>query len=221
MKKSKKILIALIIIVILLIVGIILYSYFFKNDEPKEIKTIKSIPEYGYELKENETDIYKEEFENLSKILSKKEVDYEAYAKSISKLFIIDLYTLDNKLSKNDIGGLDFIKEDMRDNFIDEVRSTFYKYLEVDSEDRNQDLPEVSEITDISIENTTFVIKDTKTTTKSSKSKYKTEDKNVGEMVDAYKVTISWDYKEDFGYENNANMIIIKEDKKLYIVEMD
>lgn len=220
MKKSKKILIALIIIVILAIIGILLYNYFSK-DEPKEVKTIKSISGYGYELKENETELYKNEFENLDKILSKDEVDYEEYAKSIAKLFIIDLYTLDNKLSKNDIGGTDFIKEDMRDNFIDEVRSTFYKYLEVDSEDRNQDLPEVSEITDISIENTTFVIKDTKTTTKSSKSKYKTEDKNVGETVDAYKVTISWDYKEDFGYENNANMIIIKEDKKLYIVEMD
>ncbi len=220
MKKSKKILIALIIIIIFLIVGIILYSYFFKNDEPKEIKTIKSIPEYGYELKENETDIYKEEFENLDKILSKKEVDYEEYAKSISKLFIIDLYTLDNKLSKNDIGGLDFIKDDMKDNFIEEVRSTFYKYLEVDNKDRNQDLPEVSEITDISLENTTFVIKDTKTTT-SSKTKSKTANKSIGTTVDAYKVTITWDYKEDFGYEKSANMIIIKEGKKLYIVEMD
>ena len=150
MKKSKKILIVLIIIVILSIIGILLYSYFSK-DEPKEIKTIKSIPEYGYELKENETKLYKDEFENLDKILSEKEVNYEEYAKSIAKLFIIDLYTLDNKLSKNDIGGTDFIKEDMRDNFIDEVRSTFYKYLEVDSEDRNQDLPEVSKIKDVSI----------------------------------------------------------------------
>ncbi len=220
MKKSKKILIALIIVVILAIIGILLYSYFSK-DEPKEVKTIKSISEYGYELKENETKLYKDEFENLDKILSEKDVDYEEYAKSIAKLFIIDLYTLDNKLSKNDIGGTDFIKEDMKDNFIEEVRSTFYKYLEVDSKDRNQDLPEVSRITNISIENTTFVIKDTKTTTASSKSKYKTTTKNVGETVDAYKVSITWDYKEDFGYENNANMIIIKEGKKLYIVEMD
>ncbi len=218
MKKSKKILIVLIIIVILSIIGIILYSYFSK-DEPKEIKTIKSIPEYGYELKENETKIYKDEFENLDKILSEKEVNYEEYAKSIAKLFIIDLYTLDNKLSKNDIGGTDFIKEDMRDNFVDEVRSTFYKYLEVYSEDRNQDLPEVSKIKDVSIENTSFVIYDTKSTTTSSKSRTKT--KLVGTTVDAYKVTISWEYKEDFGYETEANMIIIKEDKKLYIAEMD
>ena len=215
MKKSKKILITLIIIVILAIVGILLYNY-FTSDEPKEVKIIKSIPEYGYDLKENETELYKDEFDNLDKILSKKEVNYEEYAKQIAKLFIIDFYTLDNKLSKNDIGGTDFIKEDMRDNFIEEARSTFYKYLEVDSSDRNQDLPIVSEIKDVKIENTTFVIKDSKTTTSKSK---KTTSK--GTQVDAYKVTISWDYKEDYGYEKEANMIIIKEDKKLYIVEMD
>lgn len=215
MKKSKKILITLIIIVILSIIGILLYNYFSK-DEPKEVKTIKSIPEYGYELKENETKLYKDEFDNLDKILSKKEVDYEEYAKQIAKLFIIDFYTLDNKLSKNDIGGTDFIKDDMRDNFIEEARSTFYKYLEVNSSDRNQELPIVSEIKDVEIENTTFVIKDSRTTT--SKTKTTT---SKGTQVDAYKVTISWDYKEDYGYEKEANMIIIKEDKKLYIVEMD
>ena len=215
MKKSKKILITLIIIVILAIVGILLYNY-FTSDEPKEVKIIKSIPEYGYELKENETKLYKDEFDNLDKILSKKEVDYEEYAKQIAKLFIIDFYTLDNKLSKNDIGGTDFIKEDMRDNFIEEARSTFYKYVEVDSSDRNQDLPIVSEIKYVGIENTTFVIKDSKTTT--SKTKTTT---SKGTQVDAYKVTISWDYKEDYGYEKETNMIIIKEDKKLYIVEMD
>lgn len=215
MKKSKKILITLIIIVILSIIGILLYNYFSK-DEPKEVKTIKSIPEYGYNLKENETKLYKDEFDNLDKILSKKEVDYEEYAKQIAKLFVIDFYTLDNKLSKNDIGGTDFIKDDMKDNFIEEARSTFYKYLEVNSSDRNQELPIVSEIKDVEIENTTFVIKDSKTTT--SKTKTTT---SKGTQVDAYKVTISWDYKEDYGYEKEANMIIIKEDKKLYIVEMD
>ena len=45
MKKSKKILITLIIIVILSIIGMLLYNY-FTSDEPKEVKTIKSISEY-------------------------------------------------------------------------------------------------------------------------------------------------------------------------------
>lgn len=220
MKKSKKILMFIIIVFIIAILGFLAYHFLNSTSSKPEVKVIKKIESYGYNLNENETDLYKDEFDELSKILSKDDVDYEAYAKSIAKLFIIDFYTLDNKLSKNDIGGTDFIKEDMRDNFIEEARSTFYKYLEVDNKDRNQDLPEVSEITDISLENTTFIIKDTKTIT-SSKSKSKTANKSIGTTVDAYKVTITWDYKEDFGYEKSANMIIIKEGKKLYIVEMD
>ncbi len=200
--KLKKILIILIILVIIAIIGILVYNFFFKNKE-EEVKVIKSIPEYGYDLRENETKLYKDEFEKLDDILSKNDVDYEEYAKEIAKLFIIDFYTLSNKQSKNDIGGTDFIKESMRDNFIEEARSTFYRYLEVESDNRNQDLPEVSEIKSVEIEDTSFTYSDD------------TVDDN------AYRVTISWDYKEDFGYETKANMIIVKEDKKLYIVEMD
>lgn len=200
--KLKKLLIILIILVIIAIIGILVYNFFFKNKE-EEVKVIKSIPEYGYDLRENETKLYKDEFEKLDDILSKNDVDYEEYAKEIAKLFIIDFYTLSNKQSKNDIGGTDFIKESMRDNFIEEARSTFYRYLEVESDDRNQDLPEVSEIKSVKIEDTSFTYSDD------------TVDDN------AYRVTISWDYKEDFGYETKANMIIVKEDKKLYIVEMD
>lgn len=200
--KLKKLLIILIILVIIAIIGILVYNFFFKNKE-EEVKVIKSIPEYGYDLRENETKLYKDEFEKLDDILSKNDVDYEEYAKEIAKLFIIDFYTLSNKQSKNDIGGTDFIKESMRDNFIEEARSTFYRYIEVLSDNRNQDLPEVSEIKSVKIEDTSFTYSDD------------TVDDN------AYRVTISWDYKEDFGYETEANMIIVKEDKKLYIVEMD
>ena len=201
MKKSRKIIISLIVIILIAIIGLIVYKTVF-NDSQKEVKIIKRIKDYDYNLKENETELYKTEFNELDKILSKKNVDYEEYAKSIAKLFIIDFYTLDNKLSKNDIGGTEFIKEDMRDNFIEEARSTFYKYVEgIDG--RTQELPEVSSITDVSVEKTEFKYFD------------KTIDEN------AYKVSISWDYVEDLGYEKEASMIIVKQDKKLYIVEMD
>ena len=201
MKKSRKIIISLIVIILIAIIGLIVYKMVF-NDSQKEVKIIKSIKDYDYNLKENETELYKTELNELDKILSKKNVDYEEYAKSIAKLFIIDFYTLDNKLSKNDIGGTEFIKEDMRDNFIEEARSTFYKYVEV-IDGRTQELPEVSNITDVSVE----------------KAEFKYSDKTIDE--NAYKVSISWDYVEDLGYEKEASMIIVKQDKKLYIVEMD
>ena len=64
MKKSKKILITLIILVLLLIIGMLVYMFFFKTDE-NEVKVIKTISKYGYTLDENETALYKEEFEKL------------------------------------------------------------------------------------------------------------------------------------------------------------
>lgn len=200
--KKNKIIIFIVFIIVLCISLLAGFKVLF-NEEEQEIKVIKEIKNYGYKLNENETDIYKEEFYNLEKILASNEVDYEEYAKSIAKLFIIDFYTLDNKLSKNDIGGIEFIKESMRDNFIEEARSTFYKYVEVKSDKRTQKLPIVSEIIDESIENASFTYSD------------KTVDEN------AYKITISWDYVEDLGYEKEAKMILVKEDKKLYIIEMN
>lgn len=202
MKKNKKILITLVILIIIAIIGFLIY-YFFPKSEENEIKVIKKISEYDYELKENQTEVYKNTFEELDKVLSTKDVNEEEYAKIVAKLFIIDFYTLDNKSSKNDVGGTDFIKESMRDNFIEEARSTFYKYLKSKTDDRDQKLPEVSEIKSVDVEKTSFKYTD------------KTVDDN------AYKVTISWDYKEDLGYEKDAKLIIVKEDKKLYIVEMD
>lgn len=200
--KLKKLLIFLIILVIIAIICILIYNFFFKSDQ-EEVKIIKSISGYGYTLKETATDLYKDEFEKLDNILSSDDVDYEEYAKAIAKLFIIDLYTFTNKQSKNDVGGTEFIEESMRDNFIEEVRSTFYRYIEVKSSSRDQDLPEVSEITSVEIEDATFTYSDG------------TVDDN------AYRVSISWDYVEDFGYETEANMIIVKDDNMLYIIEMD
>lgn len=221
MKKSKKIIIAVLIILIIVACFLAVYTYLSKEEEkPKEVKVIKNIPEYGYNLKENATKPYKDSFDVLDKVLGEKEVDYKEYASLVAKLFIIDFYTLDNKESKNDIGGLDFIRDDMKDNFIEQARSTFYKYLEVKSNNRTQMLPKVSKITNTLVEDTTFMVKDLKTTTTSSR--YKRNNTPVtGTTYDAYKVTISWEYEEDLGYETEAKMIMIKDDKKLYIVEMN
>ena len=108
----------------------------------------------------------------------------------------------------------------MRDNFIEQARSTFYKYLQVKDKNRNQYLPEVSKINNVEVENEVFTIIDTNVSTTTIKSKTRTA-KQKGVEVPAYKVTISWDYKEDLGYQTDAVLTIIKEDKKLYIVQME
>lgn len=203
-KKSKKKKIVLIIIIIMMILGgagYYGYDKFIKKDTKKEVKVIKKINNFGYKLEENKPKLYKKYFNELDDILTQDEVNYDEYAKIVAKLFITDFYTLSNKTSKNDIGGLDFIKDSMKDNFIDEARSTFYRYIKINSSE--QSLPEVSEILEVNVQKTTFTYSD------------QTTDE------DAYKVNIKWDYKVDLGYEKEANMILVKEDKKLYIIEMD
>ena len=204
MKKSKLLKILIVLVLIIGVFAIVLFgSKVLTDKEPNEVKVLKEIKSHGYKLDETETEIYKSEFDELENILSQDEINYEDYAKQVAKLFIIDFYTLDNKLSKNDIGGVEFIKESMRDNFIEEARSTFYKYLEVKSDKRTQNLPVVSEITEVLVEDTEFKYAD------------KTIDEN------AYKVTISWVYEEDLGYETETKMILVNENNKLYIVEMN
>ena len=204
MKKSKLLKVLIVLVLIFCVIILVLFgSKLLTDKEPNEVKVLKEIKSHGYKLDENETEIYKSEFDKLENILTQDEINYEDYAKQVAKLFIIDFYTLDNKLSKNDIGGVEFIKESMRDNFIEEARSTFYKYLEVKSDKRVQNLPVVSEITDVLVEDTEFKYAD------------KTIDEN------AYKVTISWIYEEDLGYETETKMVLVNENNKLYIVEMN
>lgn len=199
--KTKKILTILLIIIIILLVMFGVYYCFLKKDDTG-VKVIKEIKQYGYTLDDNETDLYNEYFDELSNILSEEDIDNEAYAKTISKLFVIDFYTLDNKLSKNDIGGVQFIREDIRDNFIDKARGTFYRYLEVKSDLRNQDLPVVSSIDNTEVEMTSFTYKD----------------KTVDD--EAYQVTINWTYENDFDYQRSAIITLVKDDNKLNIIEI-
>ena len=200
--RKKSYTLIIIILVILLILGIIGFIYLNKDEEKSVIKVERTIPGYEYTLEENETEIYKDTFKNLESILDEEEIDKEEYAKCISELFIIDFYTLDNKLSKNDIGGVQFVYPSIKDNFVEKARSTFYKYLEV-KEGRTQTLPVVSEITSVLAEKTLFKVKDTK------------------ENKEAYKVSISWEYEEDLDYEKEADLYVVEESNKLYIVEMD
>lgn len=198
----------LIITLLFIVLGIALFSYigltiykdFFKKTNENTV--IKNLDLYGYTLKENDTVIYKDEFDNLSKILNKKEVNYEEYAKSISKLFIIDFYTLSNKISNTDIGGLEFIYPEYVDNFKLKAKDTIYKYIEVNyNGERDQILPEVSEVIIDSLNKSTYKIKE--------------------EEFESFELNISWNYKEDLGYQKKCKMTIIKNGNKLYIVESE
>lgn len=203
-RKPKKVLIFIILIIILAIAAVASYFIFFDKETVKEAKVVSKIDNYGYVLKSNKSDAYKKLFKELEKILS-DEVDEEKYVKTISKMFIVDFYSLGDRNAKTDVGGVDFVHESALENFLLNAEDTFYKYVESNIYgDRKQELPIVDTVTIDSVEKTEF-------------SYLETIDEN------AYKVTASWTYKDPTlaaGYQKKATLVFVHKDKKLVLVEL-
>jgi hypothetical protein len=206
MKKSNKrginnnLIISILIIFIVCILGI----YFIYQDGKKtvQVKVINEIKDYNYVLEDNETSLYKNLFNQLKETLNKKDVDEELYATLITKLFIADFYNLNNKISKNDIGGVQYIHPDIKDNFIANAKDTLYKYIENNvNGNRKQELPSIKTISSSEV-------------TKIDYKYNNKEDKN------AYQIDATWTYKKDLGYQNSATITVVHDGNKLDIVEL-
>ncbi len=203
-KKKKKIIIIVSIVVVLLIgIGLGFFFYFKnKNNQPiKNVEVVDTISEYGYNLEDRDTVIYKEAFNNLKDVLKEEEINYEEYANCLGKLFIIDLYTIENKVNKYDVGSLDFIYPSEKEKFQNKVMDTMYKLVEDNtSNTRKQELPVVKNVTINSTQNTTYKKGDT-------------------ELV-AYLLDITISYEKELGYDEHITLTIAKEENKLYVVNL-
>ena len=193
----------------LLIVGIIativlLYkNNIMKKNSKEENKPVEveKIEDFAYVLEDRDKAIYKEKYNELKKVLSNADnIDFEKYAGLLSELYIIDLYTIENKVTKYDVGGTEFVWPDKKENFELKARDTIYKYVEDNStKKRTQSLPVV-----------------TATTVESTKE---IEYKLGEEKMSGYEVKISWEYEKDLGYDKSATIKLVKKDQLLYIVE--
>lgn len=202
-KKVKKILIAILIIA-LVVLGYLSYKQFFGKEEVKEAKVVNEIKKYGYKLKDSKPAAYKKMFEELKTILEADKVDEEAYAKKISEMFVYDFYSLKDKVSKTDVGGVDFVHPEALENFLVNAQDTYYKYVENNIYgNRKQSLPVV---TNIKVDN------------------IKQEAFEYGEKSDdkAYFVDVSWSYSDSAfsDNQNKATLIFVHDDIKLYLVEL-
>ena len=204
LKKGPKI--ALIIITLLLIIaaGIALFIMLKpKTSKVQEVKILNSIEKYDYHLKDTKSKKYKKMFRELEDILTAKEVDEELYVQKITKMFIYDFYSLADKSTKTDVGGVEFLHPDVIPNFLVNAEDTYYKYVENNIYgDRTQKLPEVDEVLINATTKTTYIYNNTE--------------------YEAYKINAGWTYtSEEFSsYQKNAALIFIKDDIKLYLVEL-
>lgn len=189
--KIKKIIRIIMLVVIALIA---IYAIFVaipsKKNKDEGIENINN----KYILYKRDSSLYKENFEKLRTILETSPVDNKKYAETIVKLFVIDFYTLDNKNDNTDIGGLQYVHSNLKDNLVLNASSTMYKYIKTTKE-----LPKVKSITSV----------DTKETT------YKISDKDYS----AYAITINWEYDKDLGYEKQGTFIVVNDNGNLSIVE--
>ena len=201
----KKYKVGLIVISVLL-VGVIslgvLRIFYNDEEEKREVNVtsvISNIDDYGYTLDDRDTDYMKEVFHELENILEAEEVDYEAYAEALAKLFVIDFYTLDNKINKYDVGSLEYILSSSVESFRLKAQDTIYRdVIDNTYRDRIQDLPEITNVEVVNTEDTTFTLND--------------------EEVDAIKVEMNYEYKEDLGYDTEGTIYLVRNDVKLEIV---
>mgnify|MGYP004611061633 FL=1 len=201
MKKKYKYPLLLLILVIIIIVGLIVFKVFFAKDEVKNnVKVIDSIVDFSYTLDERDTKLMKDTYEELKNILKEREIDYDEYAKVLAKLFVIDLFTMDNKINKYDVACLEYVYPDNLENFKTNVEDTIYKLMEDNTYGkRTEKLSIVNSVEITKEEESTFKIKE--------------------EELPSYVVTLNWTYDKDLGYDKNATITMIRKDKKLYVVE--
>ena len=126
-KKKTGVKKVLLFCLIVLVLGVAVF--FQTRPKLQVISVISNIDNYGYYIESNATNIYKKYYTELEKELKNNEVDEEKYASLVGKLFIIDFYTLNNKVTNKDIGGIQFIHSSLKDNFINNASNTVYKYV--------------------------------------------------------------------------------------------
>lgn len=208
--KFRKIILFLIV---LIIAGILIFFALNggkkqEDTKTKKTKVVDTIDNFDYVIAETDTKLLKDEFKNLKKVLSEKEIDNKEYASEVAKLFVIDFYTLDNKMSKNDVGGVQFVYSGYKTTFIDKARDEFYKYVKSNlNDDRNQELPEVASVTVNAVE--------------AISASSELSGDAFASIDEAYKVNISWTYKKDLGYQTNATLIVVKDNDKFSVAKLN
>ena len=196
-KKKSKIKTVLIVLAVILVIvggGFAVYKLVFDKEEKvkQEIKEIDNLKDYGYTLTDNDSKYFKSEFEELKKIINGKEIDEETYVTQVAKMYAIDLYSLNTKVNKYDIGGLEYYHVNKKDMYELKVMDTLYSIvLDNTFGDRKQELPEVSGVEVLNVKESTYKLGDKK--------------------VDSYEVQLTLTYVKDMGYDKNVTVTLVKE----------
>ena len=205
MSKKKVKVRVFVILFLVIIAGVLCFfgykKFFGKKDEKQkvEIQVLDSIKDYGYSLSENDSDLFKTEYNLLKDAINENPVDISKYATQVAKLFVIDLYSLNSKVNKYDVGGKEYYHSSKILMFEQKVMDTIYSTLQDNSYgDRKQELPNVNKI-DV----------------KSSQEIEYTMDK---EKVKGYQVKMEWTYDKNMGYDTKGTVVVCQDSENRWSV---
>ena len=210
-KKNITKLIICVVIVAAIVAGYFIYTKYFKDsnkvEAPKVVDEIKT-NKFNYVVSENDTKLFKTTFDELKKILTTDPVDNKKYAETISKLFVIDFYTLSNKTSKNDIGGIQFVYSTYKTDFVDYARDGMYKQVKnaIDG-DSNSKLPTVKSVNVSNIEEV------------SPSGVF--SGLEFPENATGYQVTLDWTYENSDDFQTKAVITIVTDGDKLSVAKLE
>ena len=209
-KSSKKIRLCISILIILVVLGGLIYIIWSNKGDKKvktEVNVLDSLDDYGYSLSDADSELFKKEYNELKEILKESPRDDKKYSEQVAKLFVIDVYTMSTKFNIYDVGGNEFFYTSKVSMFEQKLIDTMYATMEDNTYgDRNQELPEVKSITVDKVEDTEFEKID------------KVDGKDKKEKVEGYKITLSWDYVKDLGYDTKAEVIVVPDGNLKYSV---
>ena len=203
--KNKKIKVfwSIFIIALFLSAGLI-YLKIYKDtttSNVEKINTVDTIENFNYVLNSNAPKYYKNLFEELKDILNNEQQDEEAYAQKIAQLFVTDLFTLSNKVTSSDVGGVQFVYKDFQEDFVSIAQSSLYNNIKSNIYgNRKQQLPEVKEVTILETVKKDF--------------KY-----NNSTFTNSYYIDVEIKYKKDLDYPTKYQVVVSKNDKVLEVVK--
>ena len=200
-KKKQRRIRFLVLLTIVLVLGLVIF--FQTRRKLQVVSVVSRIDGYDYYLESNATSIYKKYYKELEKELKKSDIDEKRYVGLVASLFVVDYYTLNNKITNKDIGGESFIHSDLKEKFLKESSETIYKYVENNLYgNRKQKLPEVKRVDIKNMAETTY-------------------DRNGYKDDKSYKVDIKIQYVKNLNYQTEITLFLVHENNKISIVEID
>ena len=198
---------------------------------------IDELPESdGYILRRNATEYQIELFEilvNAHKQFDEtgSNEDLKDYAAAIVQNFVADFFTLSNKNSRSDVGGLQFFSDEVVDNFRDFAVDDFYLYLNQHIETFGSELlPTVVSTTILDVEfGTRFIETGAEDEDADLDDMFAAFDQVTpsGEELEVIVIDIEWSYGSSTlryidEFQTMARFILIphEESVKIYIIEL-